>query len=54
MIARLLQIFLGCQHARTTFPITLPNHTTGSRTYCVCLDCGCEFDYDWKEMREVA
>ena len=27
--------------------------TDGSRngTYVVCLDCGKEFDYNWKEMR---
>jgi hypothetical protein len=22
-----------------------------SATYIVCLDCGKEFDYNWKEMR---
>ncbi|MDP9055173.1 MAG: hypothetical protein M3N93_12880 [Acidobacteriota bacterium] len=27
--------------------------TEGTRkgTYIVCLDCGREFDYNWKEMR---
>lgn len=46
----------GCAHSRTTFPLTpsrkakLPE---GARrgTYIVCLDCGKEFDYSWKEMR---
>ena len=55
MIKSLLSTIFGCPHNRTTFPLT-PNRkslTEGARrgTYVVCLDCGREFDYNWKEMR---
>jgi len=60
MIAKLLDVFFGCWHARYSFPITV---RTGSRrikaasltgTYVVCLDCGKELPYDWKEMKVVS
>ena len=37
---------LSCSHAQTTFP-------RGHRgaEYVVCLDCGAEFWYDWREMK---
>jgi hypothetical protein len=50
----------GCSHKRTTFPITLrskissgvaPVGAARKATYVVCLDCGREFDYNWKEMQ---
>jgi hypothetical protein len=52
-MARLLAFFFGCRHDRTTFPMTPPKRPEGQRdsTYIVCLDCGKEFAYDWKEMR---
>jgi hypothetical protein len=57
MFHSLLNALIGCSHKRTTFPIT-PSKTSqlssdGTRrgTYVVCLDCGKEFDYDWKGMR---
>jgi hypothetical protein len=58
MLQSVLNVFFGCGHQRTTFPIT-PGHRTGgtspapttSATYVVCLDCGKEFAYDWKAMR---
>jgi len=47
MMAWFLRVFLSrCTHPRTTWPIT-----RGERTYIVCTDCGCEIQYDWKEMR---
>lgn len=57
-----LSLFFGCGHTRTTFPLTPSRRSTvaGSsyagqpkrkNTYVVCLDCGKEFDYNWKEMR---
>ena len=49
MLRALIQVFVGCSHQRTTFPIT---PTPGSnQTYVSCLDCGREFEYDWAEMR---
>jgi hypothetical protein len=57
MLNMLFSTLFGCAHNRTTFPIT-PSHRSkiadsSSRkgTYVVCLDCGKEFDYNWKEMR---
>jgi len=55
MFGSLLNSLFGCSHQRTTFPLT-PGHKMASAThrhgtYVVCLDCGQEFHYDWKEMR---
>ena len=58
MLSTLLNLFMGCPHRRTTFPIT-PARKTGfapapnqrHSTYVVCLDCGKEFGYNWSEMR---
>ena len=59
MITKLVDAFFGCWHQRYSFPITIRSrHSSrpspaGSLTgmYVVCLDCGQEFDYNWKEMR---
>jgi len=59
MFASILNSLFGCTHQRTTFPITperrkgLSNGAveTRGKTYVACLDCGQEFDYDWKSMR---
>ena len=57
MITSLLNAMFGCSHKRTTFPITpsrrsqLASDGTRKGTYVACLDCGKEFDYDWKDMR---
>ena len=59
MIDFLMNLLAGCSHKRTTFPLTQiadarclpPSAETGSRTYVVCLDCGKEFSYNWREMR---
>ena len=58
MINSLLNALFGCSHKRTTFPITPSRRSSlygESRrgTYVACLDCGKEFDYDWKDMRVV-
>ena len=59
MIARMLDAFFGCWHSHYSFPITV---RPGSRrstaasltgTYVVCLECGKEFPYDWKEMKVI-
>jgi hypothetical protein len=52
----LLSMILGCSHKRTTFPLTPSvksklSEGVRSRTYIVCLNCGEEFEYNWKEMR---
>jgi hypothetical protein len=56
MINSLFSTIFGCSHNRTTFPLTPSRKSKipeGGRsgTYIVCLDCGKEFDYNWKEMR---
>ena len=58
MFSRVLDVLFGCTHSRYSFPITLRK---GSRsraafptgTYVVCLDCGREMPYDWKQMKIV-
>jgi hypothetical protein len=55
MMTSLFNSLFGCSHRRTTFPITparragYPGSSKG--TYVVCLDCGKEFGYNWKEMK---
>ncbi len=62
MINSFLNLFFGCSHQRTTFPITPgrrsqlsgSNYSGAKRTngtYVVCLDCGKEFAYNWRDMR---
>jgi hypothetical protein len=56
MFRSMFNLLTGCSHQRTTFPLTPTrrNATPGatrSGTYVVCLDCGREFAYNWKEMR---
>jgi hypothetical protein len=58
-MATLLDMLFGCWHKNISFPIT---KRPGQRrspaasltgTYVVCLDCGKEFAYDWKEMKII-
>jgi hypothetical protein len=58
MFSRILDAFFGCWHSRYSFPITIKKgpriraaFATG--TYVVCLDCGKELPYDWKQMKVV-
>jgi hypothetical protein len=58
MFQSFLNTVFGCAHQRTTFPLTPSRKNAGnssaiqrSGAYVVCLDCGKEFSYDWKEMR---
>ena len=59
MLGKLFDAFFGCWHHHYSFPITV---RSGSRrslaasltgTYVVCLDCGKELPYDWKEMKLI-
>jgi hypothetical protein len=56
MMASLINYLFGCSHERTTFPMRTKSSTDTNRqgTYIVCLDCGKEFDYNWKEMHAGA
>ena len=59
MFQSLIDSLFGCSHQRTTFPITRGRKSLGphagaaacNRTYVVCLECGKEFDYDWRSMQ---
>jgi hypothetical protein len=56
---KLMDVLFGCSHKRYTFPITTRPGQYRSEaaavtgTYVVCLDCGREFPYDWREMKLV-
>ncbi len=52
-MAYLLDVLFGCSHKNYTFPITMRGGRGAPRTYVVCLDCGKEFAYDWKEMKII-
>ena len=55
----LFDLVFGCSHQRCSFPITVRGNLRRSAaasvtgTYVVCLDCGNEFPYDWKEMKLI-
>ena len=57
---KLYDLVFGCWHRKLSFPISTPRGQRRSTaacetgTYVVCLDCGREFPYDWKEMRILA
>lgn len=51
-----LNSLFGCAHRRMTFPLTPARRkgfaaTNTKGTYVVCLDCGMEFAYHWKDMK---
>jgi len=60
MIAKLFDTFFGCWHNHYSFPITVRSGSRRSQaasltgTYVVCLDCGRELPYDWREMRVIS
>jgi hypothetical protein len=60
MFENMLDYLFGCSHKNYSFPITAKSakrHTPAASvtgTYVVCLDCGKEFPYDWREMKVVA
>jgi hypothetical protein len=59
MILNFVDMLFGCWHNNYSFPISTKSgqrrneaaRATG--TYVVCLDCGKEFAYDWKQMKVV-
>jgi hypothetical protein len=60
MFSKLMDAVFGCWHSRYSFPMTVRSGSRRSQlasrvgTYVVCLDCGKELTYDWKEMRVVS
>jgi hypothetical protein len=59
MFSRLIDGLFGCWHGHLSFPITVRSGVRRSKaaaatgTYVVCLDCGKEFAYDWREMKVI-
>jgi hypothetical protein len=51
MLRNLITAVFGCSHERTTFPRTPKPGSSSTETYVTCLNCGKNFEYDWKEMR---
>lgn len=57
MIDSAFNLLFFCSHKRTSFPLTptradLASPTAArTGTYVVCLDCGKEFPYNWRELR---
>jgi hypothetical protein len=59
MFSKLVEAFFGCWHSHLSFPITVKRGRRSAAalvtgTYVVCLDCGKELPYDWKQMKIVA
>jgi hypothetical protein len=56
----LFDLLFGCSHKRCSFPITVRGKLRRTEaasvtgTYVVCLDCGREFPYDWKQMKMLS
>lgn len=60
MLGKMFDAVFGCWHTHYSFPISVRPGSRCNRaasltgTYVVCLDCGKEFPYDWKEMRVLS
>ena len=59
MFGKLFDAFFGCWHSNLSFPLTARSGARRSAaasltgTYVVCLECGKEFAYDWREMKVI-
>lgn len=59
MFSQILDAIFGCTHSRYSFPITVKKGKRSpaafqTGTYVVCLKCGKEMPYDWKQMKIVS
>ena len=60
MISKLLDVLFGCRHTSYSFPMSaraIKQHSAAGSltgTYVVCLECGKEFPYDWKQMKVLS
>ena len=58
MFQGLLDTLFGCTHKNFTFPRSSKHGSPAAGsltgTYVVCLDCGKEFPYDWRQMKVVS
>ncbi len=57
MLAKVFDAVFGCSHSHTSFPLTVRARRNAAAsltgTYVVCLDCGKEMAYDWKNMTVI-
>jgi len=59
MLSKLVNAVFGCWHSHYSFPRTVRAGLRRSAaaavtgTYVVCLDCGKELPYDWREMKVI-
>ena len=58
MFSWVVNALFGCWHHHYSFPITIKKGprsqaALATGTYVVCLDCGKESPYDWKQMKVV-
>lgn len=59
-MATLIDMLFGCWHKNYSFPRTNKQGRKRSPAasltgvYVVCLDCGEEFPYDWREMKVLS
>lgn len=60
MLQNIVEYLFGCGHKNYSFPITAKGRKRNpvaaadiTGTYVVCLECGKEFPYDWREMKVV-
>jgi hypothetical protein len=56
MFTDLWNLVFGCHHSNYSFPMSgKPGRRSSAAAetgaYVVCLDCGKEFAYDWREMK---
>ena len=58
MLRQYLDMFLGCPHQHLSFPVITQQdrdlHGPDVQPHVTCLDCGREFWYDWKQMRQTS
>jgi hypothetical protein len=59
MISYLVEALFGCSHSNYSFPRTVRRGERSpaaavTGTYVVCLKCGKELPYDWKQMKVIA
>jgi hypothetical protein len=59
MLSGMLDVLFGCTHRNYSFPVTPKDRRSTSASsltgvYVVCLNCGHEMPYDWKEMKLVS
>jgi RNase P subunit RPR2 len=57
MLSKLFDVVFGCSHCHCSFPLTVRARRNPAAsltgTYVVCLDCGKEMAYDWKNMTVI-